>query len=183
LERELEQARLLHEVSTELIQADNVEALYEKMLDTAMVVSHSDFASLQMLDAEGSEAGGLRLLGYRGFNPQAAKFWEWVTPASASACSMVLRTKQRVCVPDVRQCEFMAGSTDLACYLETGILAVLTTPLVSRSGELLGMLSTHWRDTHEPTDGEQRALDVLARQAADLLAQKRAEAVLQTAES
>jgi hypothetical protein len=41
------------------------------------------------------------------------------------------------------------------------------------------MLSTHWRDTHEPTDGGLRALDILARQAVDMLAQKRTEAMLE----
>jgi len=70
-------------------------------------------------------------------------------------------------VPDVRKCGFMAASEDLATCLETGIAAVQTTPLVSRSGELLGMISTHWREVHEPTEGEMRALGVLARQASD----------------
>lgn len=39
---------------------------------------HSDYASLQMLFPERGSGGELRLLSFRGFNPEAAKFWEWV---------------------------------------------------------------------------------------------------------
>jgi PAS domain S-box-containing protein len=88
---------------------------------------------------------------------------------------MALRTGQRVLVPDTHACEFLAGSDDLETYRQAGIRAVQTTPLFSRSGTLLGMISTHWRGPHEPTASELRALDVLARQAADLIERRRAE--------
>src|SRR5690606_12391953 len=62
-----------------------------------------------------------------------------------------------------------------------GIRAVQTTPLYSRAGALLGMLSTHWRRPHAPSESEFRALDVLARQAADLTERLRNQAALQEA--
>ena len=52
------------------------------------------------------------------------------------------------------------------------------TPLVSRFGQLLGMISTHWREPHQPTERALWRLDVLARQAADLLERGRIEAEL-----
>jgi GAF domain-containing protein len=42
------------------------------------------------------------------------------------------------------------------------------TPLVTRLGRPIGMFSTHWRD-HRPGERELRYLDLLARQAADLI--------------
>ena len=45
----------------------------------------------------------------------------------------------------------MAGSEDLETYRQTGIRAVQSTPLVSRAGRLLGMISTHWRNPHQPS--------------------------------
>ena len=71
--------------------------------------------------------------------------------------------------PDVTKCEFMAGSEDLEFYLRGGIRAVQSTPLLSRSGRLMGAFSTHWRSVHTPSDRDLRLLDILARQAADLL--------------
>jgi PAS domain S-box-containing protein len=40
------------------------------------------------------------------------------------------------------------------------------------------MISTHWREPHQPTERALRRLDVLARQAADLIERTRAEAAL-----
>jgi PAS domain S-box-containing protein len=81
-------------------------------------------------------------------------------------------------VPDIETCDVMAGTPDLDEYRRSNIRAVQSTPLVSRSGQLLGMISTHWREPHQPTDPALRRLDVVARQAADLIERSRAEAAL-----
>jgi hypothetical protein len=57
-----------------------------------------------------------------------------------------------------------------------------TTPLVSRSGALLGMVSTHWREPHEMSASESRAMDVLARLTADLIERSLAEDKLSESE-
>ena len=69
----------------------------------------------------------------------------------------------------------MAGSEEQETYIGAGILSVQTTPLVSRSGALLGMVSTHWREPHELSASELRSLDVLSRLAADLIERSRVE--------
>jgi len=85
-------------------------------------------------------------------------------------------------VPDIEACDFMAGTPDLDAYRRSGIRAVQSTPLVSRSGRLLGMISTHWREPHQPTERALRPLDVLARQAADLIERSQIEAALRESE-
>jgi len=179
---ELDAAQRLQHVATQSIDARGLEALYEQILDTAVAVLHSDFASLQMFYPERGSGGELKLLGHRGFGEEAARRWEWVRPTNRTTCGEALRTLQRVAIADVRNCNFMAGSDDLEGYLGGGIHAVQTTPLVSRSGTLLGMLSTHWRDPHELSTSEVRALDVLARLAADLIERARGEEALRRSE-
>jgi len=178
LAAELAATQRLQEASSQLIREDDVTAVYETILDTATAIMGSEFASMQMLYPERGPSGELKLLAFRGFNPDAAKFWEWVRPASESTCGAALRTGRRVAVPDVRACEWMAGTDDLATYLDTGILAVQTTPLIARSGKLIGMISTHWRTPHEPTERDLRLFDVLARQAADLIERSQAQTQL-----
>ena len=177
-EEDLAGARHLQKISTELIQSDNAGELYEKILDAATVIMRSDFASIQMLDAD---RGELRLLGFRGFHPDSAKFWEWVRPASGSTCGIALQTRMRVIAPDVETCDFMAGTDDLNFYRRSEIRAVQSTPLLSRSGELLGMISTHWRQPHNPDERELRLLDILARQAADLMERRHSSDALRRA--
>src|ERR1700751_5341734 len=64
---------------------------YEKLVDDAVSVIRSDYASVQMLFPERGTGGQLRLLAFRGFNPEAAKFWEWVRADSKSTCGIALR--------------------------------------------------------------------------------------------
>jgi PAS domain S-box-containing protein len=81
-------------------------------------------------------------------------------------------------VPDIEACDTMAGTADLNALRRLDIRAAQSTPLVSRSGRLLGMITTYWRKPHHLTDCKLQALDVLARQAADLVERNEAEAAL-----
>jgi len=174
LASEDEAARRLHQIATQLITAQGTRALFEEILDTAQSLVHGDFASIQMFYPErGTDGGELLLLGHRGFSEEAARHWEWVSPSKETSCGEALRTGRRIIIPDVRSCDFMAGSDEQKTYIGAGILSVQTTPLVSRSGALLGMVSTHWREPHQLSIGELRSLDVLGRLAADLIERTR----------
>jgi len=173
LKLELADTKLLQGISAELVREEDVDALYGKILDAAMTIMGSDFASMQMLYPERGTNGELRLLGFRGFNPQAARFWEWVRPDSGSTCAEAFRTGERVIVSNVETSKITAGTDDLATYLDTGIRAVQSTPLLSRDGRVVGMISTHWREEHEPSERELSLFDILARQAADLIERRK----------
>ena len=173
---ELAATQQLQKISTQLIQEDDVGALYDQVLDAAVAIMRSDFASMQMFYPE---RGELRLLGYRGFNATAAAFWEWVRPGSGSTCGAALASGNRSTVPDIELSDFMAGSEDLETYRHTGIRAVQSTPLISRRGCMLGMISTHWRKPHQPAEHELQVFDVLARQAAELIERKEGELTAQ----
>jgi PAS domain S-box-containing protein len=180
---ELASTQRLQETSTELISDVDGDVLYQHILDAAVTIMHSDYGSIQMLYPERSSDAKLRLLAYRGFTPDAARLWEWVQPASDStSCGLALRTSKRVVVRDVEQCECMAGTEHLKMYLQTGIHSMQSTPLVSRSGRLLGMISTHWRQTHQPAERDLHLLDVLARQAADFIDRSQVERALRESE-
>lgn len=175
-QQNLADTKLLQSVSAQLLIEENTEALYEKILDAAVEIMDSQYGSMQMLYPERGPRGELRLLSFRGFNAEAAKFWEWVSCESgASTCAAALRTGKRETAVDVEKCDYMAGTEDLAIFLQTGIHASQTTPLFSRSGKMLGMISTHWSKPHEPSERSLHLLDILAREAADLIERKQAE--------
>jgi signal transduction histidine kinase/CheY-like chemotaxis protein len=77
----------------------------------------------------------------------------------------------------------MSGSADLQRYLEAGIHSALSTPLVSRSGSLLGMVSVYWRDRHDLSESELGTLDVLARMAGDCIERSLADERLRESEA
>jgi len=172
----------LQETSLQLILQDDVDGLYGQILDAAMSIMRADYASLQLLHPERGPGGELELLAQRGFDEEAARFWQWVRPGASSSCAVALRTRERVVVPDVEACESLAGSEDLDTHRRLGIRAVQTTPLFSRSGAILGMISTHWSEPQRPSHAELRLLDVLARQASDLIERSQAAAALRASE-
>ena len=163
--------------SSERIHDRTIEALYETIVDAAVRIMRSDFASVQMLFPKRGRGGELRLLSFRGFNPQAARFWEWVRADSKSTCGLALLTKKRAVAPNIASCEFMADSEDQKVYLQTGIKACQTTPLIARSGKTVGMISTHWRTPYMPSECDFRLFGTLANQAADLIEHTRDESV------
>ncbi|HEX6965630.1 MAG TPA: ATP-binding protein [Gemmatimonadaceae bacterium] len=180
-EAALADAILLQRISAQLIDQDDIDALCQSIIDAVMAIMHSDCASMQMLHPERGKGGELELLGCRGFTSEAEIFWAWVRLDSGSSCGAALRSGERVIVSDIESCDFMADTADQATYRQTDIRAVQTTPLISRGGQMLGMLSTHWREPHHPSERDLRLLDILVRQAADLLERKRAALALDAA--
>ena len=175
LHQELEHTQLLQRLSADLAKPHELTSFCETLMDAAVAIMRSDFASMQIYHPERGTSGELHLLGHRGFTPEAARAWEWVGADHATTCGIAFRTGTRCVVADVEACDWMAGSEDLAAYRETGIRSVQSTPLNSRSGARLGMISTHWRQPHEPTERDWRMFDVLARYAADLIERQQAE--------
>jgi len=177
LAAEIAGARTLQSISTRLISESTQESLFAQILGAAIELMAADAGSIQMLAAD---AESLTLLGCRQFHPASAAFWRRVTADASSACGQALRTGERVLVADVENCHLMTGTQDLDAYRRSGIRAVQSTPLRSRAGRPLGIISTHWRRPHTPTEDALRLFDVLARQAADLIERALAEEALST---
>ena len=176
---------LLHAISVELIGEQDSQALYGKIVDAAVAIMRSQFGTMQELCPPGDPSGHggqLHLLASRGLSAEAVEFWRWVSPAAQSSCTWALRSGGRAIVPDFERWGEIAGTPDLMAFRQAGIRAAQTTPLLSRKGNLLGMLSTHWREPHQPSERDLRLIDIIARQAADLLERTIAEEALRARE-
>jgi PAS domain S-box-containing protein len=185
LAEELSATQMLQALSVEMAHEIDSNALFGKIMDAAIAIMHSDFASMQQYyphRGEHGEPGELKLLTFRGFDPQAAKFWTWVTANSCCTCGVAVRTRQRVIAPDVEAATYLQGTKDLEVLLATGIRSAQSTPLMSRRGFMVGMITTHWREPHAPADKELRLLDILARIAADLIERNTYDEELRTRE-
>ena len=166
LERDLSAARQLQAISTLLIREGRIEALYQRIIEAARKVMWSDMASIQVLDSDANE---LRLIAWEGFHPDSAAFWDRIRVDSPTSCGLALDSRKRVIVRDVETRDSLAGTADLEHYRKSSIRAMQSTPLLSRSGDLLGMISTHWHVPHDPSESDLQLFDALARQAADLI--------------
>src|SRR5262245_26419008 len=120
LQRELEDARRLQEISTRLIQHDDVSSLYDGILDAAIVLMRSDMATMQMLDPL---RGELRMLGARGFDPATLGPFEWVSRETGSSCAEAFRAGKRVVIPDIEVSDFIVGTPAHGALRACGIRA------------------------------------------------------------
>lgn len=182
LEEELADARLLQKLSMALVHEDGTASLYQKIVDAAVIIMRSQYASMQVLYPETGSIGKLQLVASSGFSPEAQKFWEWVYPATGSSCGATLRAGKRIIISDFANCDFMQGTDTLPLFLAGGIYAAQSTPLYSRGGKLLGMISTHWTYVHTPSERDLSLLDILARQAADLIERNQTSEALKQSE-
>jgi len=182
LAAELADTRLLQDISAQLIEPGDEDSLYSKIVDAIATIMRSDFATMQVLYPERGAKGELRLLASRGLTPEGKRTWEWVRFDTDSTCGQVLRTGKRAIAADVETCDFLAGTAGMTTLLEAGIRAAQSTPLFSRSGKMLGMISSHWRQPHVPTERDLRLVDILARQAADLIERRQADEALRESE-
>jgi PAS domain S-box-containing protein len=175
LEAELADTKLLQTISAELIREENVETLFEKIIDAASKIMHSDFASMQILNPERGRRDEWQMLASHGLDPEDIQLWQSMHADSKCNCGVALKTRRRTVIPDLEQCAVMTGNDHLTSYRQAGIRAMQSTPLISRGGQLLGTISTHWRAPHEPSERDLQLLDILARQAADLIEGKHAQ--------
>jgi two-component sensor histidine kinase/CheY-like chemotaxis protein len=174
LESELRDSELLRQISLELLDEDHEDALYGKLVEAAAKIMRSEVCTVQIFHPERGPAGELQMLASRGLPPEGVRLWERVSGDSGCTCGEVLRTGKRAIVEDVANCAFMAGKPDRDVLLAAGIQAGQSTPLITRSGKLVGMISTYWTKPHRPSERDLRMFDILARPTADLIERKRA---------
>ena len=172
---ELAATSTLQALALEIAHEADVAGLYENLVDAARKIMRSDFSSMQELKPGQGANGALKLVAHRGFDAEAVVNWAWVRANTHSSCGVAFRTGKRVIAADVESCDFLAGTPQIESYRAAGIRAMQSTPLRSRGGELVGMMSTHWQTPHAPSERDLRMMDILARLAADLIERKAQE--------
>jgi two-component sensor histidine kinase len=163
---------LLRDVGSDLVRqgVDDGECLY-RILDAAIAVTGADKGNLQLLDPD---AGALTIAAHRGFDAPFLEFFKHVRD-DPSACGAALRSGERVIVDDVLTSPAFLAQPSQHIMVDAGVRAVVSVPLRSSRGDVLGMISTHFAKPHRPSERELHFLDLLGRQAADYLERKRSE--------
>ena len=127
-------------------------ALLEAALDAAVAATGAPMGNLQLAFPE-----GLRIVGV----PTSDKI-----AGMASACAIAMKRGARFVIADVASDPIFAGKPAAAVMEQARVRAVQSTPLLSGSGALLGILSTHFDAQHVPSAQELDVIDQIARRTA-----------------
>jgi PAS domain S-box-containing protein len=169
----------LHGLSTRFLQQQDLHALLDALLETAIVGVDAQLAHVHLLDPA---TGELPIAAQRGLDESFLDYFSHIKPGQI-ACGSALQTSQCVVVEDVTKSPlFLADPAAMQLKLASRIRAMICTPLVTHVGQAVGVLSIDFHEPHHPSERDLRFLDLLARMAADFIERKQAEHALRASE-
>lgn len=166
----------LHEMSLRLSTTLELQPILDETLRTAVAIGGADKGLLSIYDRDEE-----RLV--------AGSSWDFTKegvasleqlPPDARAAAVCFRQRRRVVVEDIETDPLFEPCRSAA--QAAGFRAVHCTPIATRQGEMIGVLCTHFRGPHQPTERELRLSDLCARQAADFIENARLYARLREAD-
>jgi PAS domain S-box-containing protein len=166
----------LHEVSSRLWLKRDLRQALDEILAGAIELLDADMGTIRLLDIA---QGVLKIEAHHGFKQELFDRFE-VSAAGDSACAKVLRSGARMVIEDVEKDTHFTPFRPLA--RAAGYRAMQSTPIMNRKGMPLGMLATHFRSVHRPTEQHLRVLDLYVRLAADIIERHKAEDALRESE-
>jgi len=136
----------------------------DRLLAKATSFSGAPMGNVQLMDRSHEV---LTITAQTGFGGEFLSAFAQVDAHGHSVCAEALKRREAVTVEDVRE------DTELAPYravfAHAGVRAVRSVPLISRSGEMMGMVSVHFREPQKMGLAELVTLARFGRLAADRL--------------
>lgn len=170
----------LQEISLRTVADGDLEPLLQEIVDVAIEIMRADAGSMMLIE-EGT--GDLLLgahVGLRGTYLEAC--WRFDPNSFDTACGRAVKTGRRVIVPDILNSREFVAEAFINILSDSGIRGLESTPLVTRSGKVLGVMATQYRKPTAPNPSALRRMDLLARQAADLIERAQAESAIRESE-
>ena len=162
----------MHALSIRVPEAGGLEPILQEIMDAAVAIVGAEKGTLQLVEGD-----SLRIVAHHGHEHPFLNFFASAENV-ASVCGEATRRGERVVVQDVEASPLFAGTPSLPVLRDAGVRAVQSTPLLSRRGELLGILTTQWGIPYVPDEHDLWRIDLLARQAADMIEHTRAKEAL-----
>ena len=135
------------------------EAVLQASLEAAIAVFGADFGNIQRVVHRGM---GLEIVAQHGFEAPFLNYFAYVRDSS-TPCGIALRAGDLVCVQDVATSQLFQGTEALEKLLAAQVRAVSSMPLTSARGEVIGMLSIHYRSPREHSPSERLRMRALAK--------------------
>lgn len=167
---DLQRMTSLHRVTARLAMPSGLRDLQDEIVKAAVEIAGSDMGTLQTCN----DKGVLVITSQVGLDTTFLDYFASVDSHTDTACGAAMAARDRVIVEDITTSPYFGGGA-LPVMLAAGIRSLQSTPLFDRSGAFVGMLSTHYRSVHRFRQAELQWLDLLARQAADLITRRQSE--------
>jgi PAS domain S-box-containing protein len=167
----------LNECSSRLWRSRTLRDGLDEMLAAVVELLGADKGVVQLFNHKHAV---LEIAAQRGFEQDFLEFFGRVSEDQDSASARALRSKERVVIGDIEADARYASFRDAA--RAAGYRAIISSPLIGKSGAVLGIISMHFREVYRPTTQGLRRLDLYMRQASDFIQRYRLEEELRESE-
>src|SRR5262245_19981544 len=154
LETQVEDLRRLHEISLRLTSTLEIDSVLKEVLKASLEAQGTNMGLLSMVTPE---EDGLKVKYSSGFRDDFLKQIQFI-PIGAGGCGAALQRKQRVVIENVELDPVTIPYVEAA--RRAGFRAVHCTPLITREGVIIGILSAYFSDSRAPTEREKRFMDL-----------------------
>jgi PAS domain S-box-containing protein len=175
LSAELQAMQRLHSLVARLIVTPDLATALQDVLESAVEITGADMGNIQVYNRARRT---LEIVAQRGFDRAFLEHFRNVNVDGTSSCGRALASRRRVVIPDVTADPLFEPHLQAAAA--AGFRAVQSTPLMSRDGRVLGVLSTHYVQARIPSDRDLRLLDLYTQQATDYIDRRRADEEIST---
>ena len=142
---------MLSALNKRLRTAETFEVAISTILDDMIALLGAEYGNVQLPIGE-----ELVIVAQRGLTEPFLRTFKRVKKEDGCACGRALRLRRTVVISDVeKDAEF---ATFLQDAKTAGFRAVQSTPFFTSDGLLLGIVSTHFANVHEPTPIEIKTL-------------------------
>jgi PAS domain S-box-containing protein len=166
----------MHELSKKLLGTAGIQPLLDEIMYSAIAIAGAQLGTLQLLEDD-----SLRIVSHYGHQQPFLDFFASAENV-ASVCEEAMQRWERVIIEDIETSSLFVGTPSLDVMRTAGVRAVQSTPMVSRTGELLGILTTQWDVPYSPDEHVLWRIYLLAWQAADMIEQERSARKLMESE-
>jgi GAF domain-containing protein len=161
-------------LSRSLEACADVRSVLDCVLNLSLNFVEADFGNVQLVDWK---SGCLEITAQSGFGDEFLNFFERVKLQDGTACVRALRNREAIIIEDVTLDPQFTPCREIIS--RAGFRAVQSTPLISSSDALVGVLSTHFAMPHRPTDQQMLAIKNAAQLVANAIIHLRAPTAME----
>jgi PAS domain S-box-containing protein len=155
----------LRDLATQPASGDDPDALLESILRTAVDLHDASHGLISLVD---NTTGGLQAAASINLDTRAVRQLTGLLPApGGGACGDEFSGPKRVVIHDIEVEPCVERFREVARRI--GFRAVHSTPVLTRDGFVLGVLSVYFKESRRPTEMEMQVAEVCARQVADAI--------------
>jgi two-component system, chemotaxis family, CheB/CheR fusion protein len=175
LAAELDALHDMHELVLRLIQCADLPTALNEVLTSAMSIYGADVGTVHLLDSNTKQ---LRLVASRELPADLATGLALLPTDDGSLWSRTLAGGRRL----ISNLGHPSTPEDSRLASDIGLVSVVATPLVSRDGEPLGVLSLYCRRPHRPSERDFRYVDLYCRKATEWIERMHSHEALRESE-